>query len=36
MRYNADAPARLAFMNSASTETRTKMRIRMSEDEGRT
>jgi sialidase-1 len=36
MRYNADAPARLAFVNSASTETRTKMRIRMSEDEGRT
>jgi sialidase-1 len=36
MRYNADAPARLAFMNSASTETRTKMRIRMSENEGRT
>jgi sialidase-1 len=36
MRYNADAPARLAFMNSASTETRTKMRIRMSEDEGAT
>lgn len=36
MRYNADAPARLAFMNSASTETRTKMRIRMSEDEGDT
>ena len=36
MRYNADAPARLAHMNSASTETRTKMRIRMSEDEGRT
>ncbi|WP_216637740.1 sialidase family protein [Actinoalloteichus hymeniacidonis] len=36
MRYNADAPARLAFVNSASTVTRTKMRIRMSEDEGRT
>jgi sialidase-1 len=36
MRYNADAPARLAHLNSASTETRTKMRIRMSEDEGRT
>ncbi|WP_460392160.1 sialidase family protein [Actinophytocola sediminis] len=36
MRYNADAPARLAFVNAASTETRTKMRIRMSEDEGRT
>ena len=36
MRYNADAPARLAFMNSASTETRTKMRIRMSENEGDT
>jgi len=36
MRYNADAPARLAFVNSASTDTRTKMRIRMSEDEGRT
>jgi sialidase-1 len=36
MRYNADAPARLAFVNSASTTTRTKMRIRMSEDEGRT
>lgn len=35
MRYNADAPARLAFVNSASTETRTKMRIRMSENEGR-
>jgi len=36
MRYNADAPARLAFVNSASTETRTKMRIRMSQDEGQT
>lgn len=36
MRYNADAPARLTFLNSASTETRTRMRIRMSEDEGRT
>ncbi|MFC4852362.1 sialidase family protein [Actinophytocola glycyrrhizae] len=36
MRYNADAPARLAFVNSASTQTRTKMRIRISEDEGRT
>ncbi|MBP2329867.1 sialidase-1 [Kibdelosporangium banguiense] len=36
MRYNADAPARLAFVNSASTSTRTKMRIRMSEDEGKT
>jgi sialidase-1 len=36
MRYNADAPARLAFVNSASTETRTRMRIRMREDEGRT
>lgn len=36
MRYNADAPARLAFVNSASTTTRTKMRIRMSEDEGKT
>ncbi|APU16093.1 MULTISPECIES: sialidase family protein [Actinoalloteichus] len=36
MRYNSDAPARLAFVNSASTETRTRMRIRMSEDEGRT
>ncbi|MFI9816520.1 sialidase family protein [Saccharothrix variisporea] len=36
MRYNSDAPARIAFVNSASTETRTKMRIRMSEDEGRT
>jgi sialidase-1 len=36
MRYNADAPARLAFVNSASTTTRTKMRIRMSEDEGQT
>lgn len=36
MRYNSDAPARIAFVNSASTETRTKMRIRVSEDEGRT
>ncbi|XVV07445.1 sialidase family protein [Actinosynnema sp. CA-248983] len=36
MRYNSDAPARIAFVNSASTETRTRMRIRMSEDEGRT
>jgi sialidase-1 len=34
MRYNDDAPARLAFVNSASTVTRTRMRIRMSEDEG--
>ncbi|WP_162606346.1 sialidase family protein [Jiangella asiatica] len=36
MRYNSDDPARLAFVNSASTTTRTKMRIRMSEDEGQT
>lgn len=36
LRYNTDAPARLAFMNSASTETRTKMRIRLTENEGRT
>lgn len=36
LRYNNDKPARLVFLNSASTETRTKMRIRVSLDEGRT
>lgn len=36
LRYNNDAPARVMFLNSASTETRTKMRIRMSYDDGRT
>lgn len=36
MRYNRDEPARIAFVNSASTVTRHKMRIRLSEDEGRT
>ncbi|NYI70805.1 sialidase-1 [Naumannella cuiyingiana] len=36
VRYNTDDPARLVFLNSASTETRTKMRVRVSEDEGKT
>jgi len=39
MRYNdatADTPSRIIMMNSASTETRTKMRIRVSENEGLT
>lgn len=36
LRYNTDSPARLAFLNSASTVTRTKMRVRLSEDEGKT
>lgn len=36
LRYNTDDPARLVFLNSASTETRHKMRVRVSEDDGRT
>jgi sialidase-1 len=33
MRYNADSPTRIVFLNSASTETRTKMTVRISYDE---
>ena len=36
LRYNLDAPARIIFLNSASTTTRTAMRIRVSLDEGNT
>ncbi|NEE02823.1 sialidase family protein [Phytoactinopolyspora halotolerans] len=36
LRYNSDSPARIMFLNSASTVTRTKMRVRISYDEGRT
>ncbi|GAB7046739.1 sialidase family protein [Catenuloplanes indicus] len=36
LRYNRNAPARLIFLNSASTGTRTAMRIRVSLDEGET
>ncbi|MEV4628107.1 sialidase family protein [Micromonospora sp. NPDC049523] len=36
MRYNLDSPTRIVFLNSASTETRTKMTVRISYDEGRT
>jgi sialidase-1 len=36
MRYNLDGTSRIAFVNSASTVDRLKMRIRISEDEGKT
>jgi len=36
LRYNLDSPTRIVFLNSASTETRTKMRVRISYDEART
>lgn len=36
LRYNLPAPARIVFLNSASTEVRTRMRIRVSTDEGQT
>jgi sialidase-1 len=36
LRYNTDAPTRIVFLNSASTVTRTKMRVRISYDEART
>ncbi|MEJ3750269.1 sialidase family protein [Actinomycetes bacterium KLBMP 9797] len=36
LRYNNDDPTRIMFLNSASTETRTKMRVRISYDEART
>jgi sialidase-1 len=36
LRYNLDAPTRIVFLNSASTETRTKMNVRISYDEGQT
>ncbi|MEO3815848.1 sialidase family protein [Plantactinospora sp. B24E8] len=35
LRYNTDSPTRIVFLNSASTETRTKMTVRISYDEGR-
>ncbi|WP_308368107.1 MULTISPECIES: sialidase family protein [unclassified Microbulbifer] len=36
LRYNRDSPARIIFLNSASTVTRTKMRVRISYDGGKT
>ena len=36
LRYNFDSPARIVFLNSASTVTRTKMNVRISYDDGRT
>jgi sialidase-1 len=36
MRYNTESPARIVFLNSASTDTRTKMTVRISRDEGQT
>lgn len=36
LQYNNDAPARTIFLNSASTEVRTKMRVRLSYDGART
>jgi sialidase-1 len=36
LQYNNDAPARTIFLNSASTVTRTKMRVRISYDNART
>jgi sialidase-1 len=36
LRYNLDSPTRIVFLNSASTETRTKMNLRISYDEGQT
>jgi sialidase-1 len=34
LRYNIDSPTRIVFLNSASTETRTTMTVRISYDEG--
>jgi sialidase-1 len=34
LRYNTDSPTRIVFLNSASTETRTTMTVRISYDEG--
>ncbi|MEN3609679.1 sialidase family protein [Plantactinospora sp. ZYX-F-223] len=36
LRYNLDSPTRIVFLNSASTETRTRMTVRISYDEART
>jgi sialidase-1 len=36
LRYNFDAPDRIVFLNSASTVTRGKMRVRLSYDDGAT
>ncbi|WP_157545820.1 sialidase family protein [Hamadaea tsunoensis] len=36
LRYNASAPARMEFLNSNATDTRTKMAIRISYDDGHT
>jgi len=36
IRYNTDYPARIIFLNPASTERRCKMRVRISYDEGQT
>jgi len=36
LRYNTDSPNRILFLNSASTDTRGKMRVRISYDEGQT
>jgi sialidase-1 len=36
LRYNTTSPARIVFLNSASTVTRTKMTVRISYDEART
>jgi sialidase-1 len=36
LQYNTDAPARTIFLNSASTTTRTQMRVRISYDNART
>ncbi|RZS44979.1 A/G-specific DNA-adenine glycosylase [Herbihabitans rhizosphaerae] len=36
LQYNTDAPARTIFLNSASTDTRTKMRVRISYDDAQT
>lgn len=36
LRYNTDAPNRIVFLNSASTVTRGKMRVRISYDNGQT
>jgi sialidase-1 len=36
MRYNTDAPSRVVFLNSASTTTRTKMEVKVSNDEAKT
>lgn len=36
MRYNLNSPARIVFLNSASTGTRTKMEVKISNDEAKT